>query len=242
MKSPVFALALLLITLVGCSTNYVTPGAAVNINDITDKEISDILSIKPAATFPTNLATVRVQASGYSNHQTTSYGQGRYSVVTVREVEADSDYDQLKSLPQVRGVAPINKILLPQDLDTIKTLREASAKLKSDILMVYTFDTYFHANGQKFIPLNVIALGFLNNKEVSVTTTVSAAFFDVRTEYLYGIAEATSSKSKFTSVWGESGVVDDLRLETEKTAFKNLIPEIKNTWNGIIQEYANPTQ
>jgi hypothetical protein len=84
----------------------------------------------------------------------------------------------------------------------------------------------------------VISLGFLKNKEVTVTTTVSAAFFDVRTEYLYGLSEATARESKNSSVWGTSDAVDDMRISTERAAFEKLIPELEKTWSGIVAQYS----
>ncbi|WP_445427509.1 hypothetical protein [Alishewanella sp. HL-SH05] len=168
-----------------------------------------------------------------------SFGTGRYSVITTREVESDDDFIRLSKLPQLAGIAPLNRILLPVDLDSVKALREASARLKADILLIYTFDTTFHAGEQKFAPLNVISLGFLKNKQVTVTTTVSAAFFDVRTEYLYGLSEATAQEVKAASVWSTSDAVDDLRINTEKAAFQKLVPEIEKTWLGIVSQYSN---
>ncbi|MFB2802484.1 hypothetical protein [Shewanella seohaensis] len=72
-----------------------------------------------------------------------------------------------------------------------------------------------------------------------MTTTVSAALFDVRTEYLYGLAESTAKESRNASVWSTSDAVDDLRRVTEKQAFLQLIPEIEKTWAGVIAEYSN---
>ncbi|WP_333609576.1 hypothetical protein [Arsukibacterium sp.] len=154
-------------------------------------------------------------------------------------MESQSDFDKLLALPQLQGIAPLNSILLPENLDSIKSLREAAARLKADILVIYTFNTSFHVAGQRYAPLNVISLGFLKNKEVSVTTTVSAAFFDVRTEYLYGLSEATDTKNKHSSIWSSSADVDDLRLATEKQAFAKLIPELEKTWAGIVKHYSN---
>jgi len=222
----------------GCA-NYVTPGGGVQLSTLAESNINDLMSKKPAATFPVNIAIARVQAPGYKTYHTTSFGTGRYSVVTTREVETEEDFTRLSKLPKVAGIAPLNRILLPTNLDSIKALRMASARLKTDILLIYSFDTTFHAGEQSFAPLNAIALGFLKNKEVSVTTTVSAAFFDVRTEYLFGISEATAKESKNASVWSTSAAVDDMRVTTEKKAFQNLLPEIEKTWTGIVNQYAN---
>lgn len=228
-----FGLAFLL---TGCAS-YITPGGSVELNKLTDASIHKIMSAQPAANFPANISTARVQAPNYTSYRLASFGTGRYSVVTTREVESEEDFKRLSELPMVVGIAPLNRILLPTKLDTIKALREGAARLKADILLVYTFDTTFHAGQQHYAPLNAIALGFLNNKEITVTTTVSAAFFDVRTEYLYGLAEATAKQSQFASVWSTQSAVDDLRVLTEKQAFVKLMPEIEKSWTGIIGQY-----
>ncbi|MCF4009503.1 hypothetical protein [Rheinheimera sp. UJ63] len=228
----------LAITLSGCAS-YTTPGGSVQLSQLADSDINELMSKKPTASFPANIAVARVQAPGYQSYKVNSFGTGRYSVITTREVESDDDFIRLSKLPQLAGIAPLNRILLPVDLDSVKTLREASARLKADILLIYTFDTTFHAGEQKFAPLNVISLGFLKNKQVTVTTTVSAAFFDVRTEYLYGLSEATAQEVKAASVWSTSDAVDDLRINTEKAAFQKLVPEIEKTWLGIVSQYSN---
>ncbi|WP_445424870.1 hypothetical protein [Alishewanella sp. HL-SH06] len=228
----------LAITLSGCAS-YTTPGGSVQLSQLADSDINELMSKKPAATFPANMSVARVQAPGYQSYKVNSFGTGRYSVITTREVESDDDFIRLSKLPQLAGIAPLNRILLPVDLDSVKALREASARLKADILLIYTFDTTFHAGEQKFAPLNVISLGFLKNKQVTVTTTVSAAFFDVRTEYLYGLSEATAQEVKAASVWSTSDAVDDLRINTEKAAFQKLVPEIEKTWLGIVSQYSN---
>ncbi|MCG8426296.1 MAG: hypothetical protein MI754_02930 [Chromatiales bacterium] len=238
MKTIRLAVLSILLLLGGCAS-YTTPGGSVQLSDLADSDINALMSKRPAAPFPANISVARVQAPGYLSYKIGSFGTGRYSVVTTREVESEEDFKRLAELPQVRAIAPLNRILLPTNLDSIKALREASARLKADILLIYTFDTSFHAGEQKFAPLNVLSLGFLKNKEVSVTTTVSAAFFDVRSEYLFGLSEATAKDSKYASVWSTSDAVDDLRVSTEKEAFKKLLPEIEKTWSGIVSQYAD---
>ncbi len=222
----------------GCAS-YTTPGGGVHLSELAESDINELMSKQPAATFPANISIARVQAPGYKTYHTNSFGTGRYSVVTTREVETEEDFLRLSKLPNVAGIAPLNRILLPTRLDSVKALRMASARLKTDILLIYSFDTTFHAGEQSFAPLNAIALGLLKNKEVTVTTTVSAAFFDVRTEYLFGLSEATAKESKNASVWSTSAAVDDMRVTTEKKAFQDLLPEIEKTWIGIVKQHAN---
>ena len=103
--------------------------------------------------------------------------------------------------------------------------------------MVYTFDTGFKVGPEKFQASDVITLGFLKNKEVKVFSTASAAFYDARTGYLYGLAEATESRSEMSDLWESGSVVDKLRKEAEKQAFSSLVPEIQKTWEGIVNRY-----
>ncbi|GGB55103.1 hypothetical protein [Shewanella inventionis] len=228
----------LLVILSGCAS-YTTPGGSVQLSELGDTDIKELMAKEPAANFPANISVARIQAPGYESYKVNSFGTGRYSVVTTREVETEEDFNRLSHLPKVEGIAPLNRILLPENLDSIKSLREASARLKADILLIYTFDTSLHAGEQKFAPLNVISLGFLKNKEVTVTTTVSSAFFDVRTEYLYGLSEATAKESKNSSVWSTSDAVDDMCVTTEKAAFQKLLPEMEKTWIGIVAQYSS---
>ena len=226
----------MLLGLNGCAS-YTTPGAGVQLTQLADADINELMAKQPAAKFPARIAFTRLQASGYSAYGTESYGNGAFSVVTAREMENEADFMKLGQMEGVAGVAPLNRILLPAQLLSIKDLRLAAARLQTDMLLVYTFDTSFHVGSQHFAPLNAIALGFLENKEVTVTTTASAALFDVRTEFLYGVAESTAQQSGMSSLWSEESEVDDLRKKAEQAAFKSLVPEMAKTWQRLVKQY-----
>ncbi|TQV72293.1 hypothetical protein FLL45_18930 [Aliikangiella marina] len=231
-----FFLILLMLVISGCAS-YTTPGGPAKLSELSESSINELMANRPAAAFPANIALVRVQSSSYSAYRAQVYGQGRYSVVYVRDSETEAYLNQLSEMKGVHGVAAINRMLVPQNLDSLLSLRQAAARLKADILLVYTFDTQFHVGEQKLAPLNTILLGMLANKKVSVNTTVSAAFYDVRTEYLYGITEASVDDSKYSSIWGESAAVDDLRLNNEKRALKKLVDGIETSWEDILKAY-----
>src|SRR5215212_4286903 len=148
----------LTLALTGCAAHYATPGPAAKLGAIadmgraespasqnlnTDTGVRTILDRKPLASFPASVAVVRVQGPGYISYTTTGWGRGAYCVITERDVEADTDMDKLDKLPQVRGVAPLNRLLLPELLQSDYELRQAAAKLHADILLVYTLDTTF---------------------------------------------------------------------------------------------------
>ncbi|MEL6215433.1 MAG: hypothetical protein AAFQ99_07140 [Pseudomonadota bacterium] len=220
----------------GCAT-YTTPGGPVVISDLATPEINRLMTREPAADFPANIAVVQIQASGYRSLNTTGFGEGRYSVVLDRNEASERVLQQLGSLEGVASIGPLNRLLLPTRMDSVQSLREAAAKLRADMLLLYTFDTGFQVGDRRFRPLNTVALGFLNNKKITVTTTASAIIYDVRTEYIYGLAEATNSDTREVSMWGNQRIVDALRIETEHTALKMLGDEIERTWAGIRAEH-----
>jgi hypothetical protein len=223
--------------LAGCSAKYVTPGAGVNLQAISDKDIKERFETKASSPFPARIAVVRIQDSGYQSYGNTGYGTGAFSVVTTRDIETDEQFDRLSSLPDVAGLATLNRLLLPSTLNSVKDLRLGAASLHADMLWLYTFDTSFRITGKSYGPLTAITLGFLPNKEAWVTTTASCVLYDVRTGYIYGLSEASHTSSHIASTWSKSQAIDNARLETEKKAFSKLIDQFTATWNGILKEY-----
>lgn len=222
-----------------CASNYVTPGGNVNLSNVKDIDVKQIYGLKPTANFPAHIAFIRIQQSGYSSYSDQGYGSGSFSVITNRLVESEKDIERIKKLNGVAGIAPLSKIVIPENIRGLRDIRLAAAQLHADILLVYTFDTTFKVGPKKFNAMDIISLGFLENKEVKVTSTASAAFYDAKTGYLYGLAEATEDKSQMSDLWDSSSIVDKLRKETESIAFTSLIPEIEATWNAIIIQYRN---
>jgi len=225
------------VVLSGCASSYVTPGGHVDLSNVPDNDIKKIYEQKPTASFPANLAYTRVQETGYSNYSSQAYGSGSFSVITTRDIESDEDIARLAGLPDIEGITPLSKIIIPAKLSGLRDLRLSAAKLHADILLVYTLDTTFTVGKKSFAPMELISFGSMDNKEVRVTATASAAFYDAKTEYLYGLAEATQQEIGHSDIWNNSKVVDDLRKLAEKKAFHNLVPEIENTWDKITTKY-----
>ena len=232
-----FLLILFLFT--GCAT-YTTPGAGVNVGGLAaaDEDIAEIISREPASPFPARIALARIQAKGYYTSSNSCYGKGQYCIVTARDVEGESDFDALAGLPMVAGLAPLNRILVPETLGSIRELRVAAAKLKTDILLVYTFDTRFNVDSTDIGPLQLVSLGFFRNKKARVTTTASAALLDVRTGFTYGVAESTSTAEQSASVWSSEEAIDKARIQTETESFQSLTQEIQVLWKSIVETHA----
>src|SRR5216110_451319 len=99
MRIPTISIALAgIILLSGCAT-YIPPSGRANLSAISSSAMKESFAAQPAAVFPAGIAAVRVQAPRYRSYYTDReggvYGDGRYSVITVKEVEEDSDIERL---------------------------------------------------------------------------------------------------------------------------------------------------
>jgi len=233
----------------GCSSRYVTPGAAADMSvfgvantreQLTDYSIRQRLNLPPLATFPTALAVARVQGSGYRSYSGNSYGAGRYSVVTTRETELDEHIGRLTRLPMVTGVAPINRLLLSQDLQTDRELRNAVAQLHADLILIYTLDTSFHKSDVTS-PLDVVTLGFLPSKSAKVNCTASAVLLDTRNGYVYGVAEGAADHQQAANAWTSEAACESARKRAEAEAVEQLVAEFERVWGGVVNTYAGGT-
>jgi hypothetical protein len=156
-------------------------------------------------------------------------------------VEKPEQFDRLAKLPMIRGIAPVNSLLLPRDLKNDRDLRQAAAELHADLLLVYTLDTTFYDEDMAGI-LTVVTLGAAPNQHISVTTTASAVLVDTRNGYVYGTAEATQKHDGLTNAWFSDSAVDQDRRNTEAAAFDKLVGELEHTWTGVVKEYASAAQ
>ena len=236
-------LVLLIAALTGCAT-YTTPGAGVNVGDLSaaDEDIAEIMRREPAAPFPARLSVARAQAPGYSSDTNSCYGTGRYCIVTSRDVETEDDFARIGNLPMVADIAPLNRILLPEQLNSVRELRIAAAKLKTDILLIYSFDTRFNVESADVGPFQLISLGFLPNKKAHVTTTASAALFDVRTGFVYGVAEHTATEQQRATFWSSYDAIEKARLKTESASFEGLLDQLEALWKQVVEAHAAPAR
>ncbi len=230
----------LLLLACGCA-HYRTPGGGVSIPAITDSAIAEALARQPAAQFPAHVIVARVQATGYGSATGEGHGIGQYSVVTKRDIETDEDFAQLASLPGIAGVGALNRILLPVNLRTARELRQAAAQLHGDMVLLYTVDTAFHTESQMVAPLQLVSLGMFASEKSRIVTTCAAAFIDVRTGYVYGVAEGSSSDVRRSSIWTTEAAIDAARLKTEREAFGAALKEIAKAWTSINAEYNRTT-
>ncbi len=234
------AFALILIGLSAGCANYITPGEKADLRGIAPAEIEEGFAAKATSPFPAAIAAVRVQGPGYSSYGIDRtggrFGTGRYSVITVREVEEDAGLDRITKLPQVAGLVSINRMLLPERLESDKEVRVAASRLKADLLLMYTFDTlFFDTDSAK--PLSVITLGLSPTRKIRATTTASALLIDTRTGFIYSAYETTESRDIRSTSWGTKDSADQARKDTEKAAFSKLVSEFEKSWPQLLTRY-----
>jgi hypothetical protein len=226
--------------LLSACASYVTPASGVSIASISEKDadITDAFKREPAMAFPARLAVARVASSGYYSRTNRGYGEGAFSVLTVRDIETEEAFDKLSSMPNVAGVAPLSRILLPVSLQTTRDLRASAAQLKADAILVYTLDTGFRTETTQFGPLQTIALGMLASKKSIVTATCSFAIIDVRSGFIFGAGETSATESNQSNLWGTADAADKARQRAEAAAFDKGIDEVAKLWDGIVKEHA----
>ena len=222
----------------GCA-HYVTPGEAVSIPQITEPDIGDALAREPAASFPARLIVTRVQGPGYVSYSSRGYGRGNYSVLTARDMETEEDLRRIGAMPGVASVGPLSRILLPAELNTTRELRTAAAQLRADVILLYTVDTSFRTDTLRIGPLQTVSLGFFPNKKAHVTSTCAAVFLDVRTGYVYGVAEATATEEQRSGYWNTRAAIEAARATAEREAFAAALGEIENVWGAIVAQYSS---
>ncbi len=231
--------ASLALALAGCGS-YIPPGPKADLQAFAPPNIQEGFAARPASSFPVGITAVRVQAPAYSNyyldHNGGKYGTGRYSIITVHEVEEQSQFDRITALPQVAGLVALNRLLLPPKLEGDKEIREAAARLQADMVFLYTFDTSFidHDSAK---PLTVITLGLSPTRKITAVTTVSALLIDTRTGYIYSAYEATEREAVHSTSWGTKDSADETRRKTESKAFAKLVDDFVASWPKLLQRY-----
>ncbi|MGH7242250.1 MAG: hypothetical protein ACREJD_02395 [Phycisphaerales bacterium] len=242
-----FALVGALLPLSGGCANYTTPGGPADFRALgitqseadanTDAGIATKLARKPLASFPTSIATVRVQARGYRSYSLDGWGDGDFTVITVRDIETAEQLEKLSKLPMIREIVPINRMVITGQVRNERDLRDSAANLHADMVAVYTLDTKFGRSTT--IPyLGVISLGLFPNEQATVTATASAVLIDTRNGYVYGAYEATSKKDRLTNAWSSQDAIDAARRDAESSAFDGLVDQFVEGWPRIVAAYA----
>lgn len=237
MVKRIFLGGVIALLLSGCAT-YIPPGAKADLQLFAPPSIQAGFAVKPTNPFPASIAVVRVQGPTYSNYylqqQAGKYGSGRYSVIMVKEVDEQSQLERVSRLPQVTGLVTINRMLLPERLESDHEIRVAASRLQADLVFLYTFDTSFFGTDIAK-PLTVITLGLSPTRKIRAITTASALLMDTRTGYIYSAYEVTEKAETLATSWGNRDSADKTRRKTEQESFRKLVDEFILTWPKILE-------
>ncbi len=179
---------------------------------------------------------VRIQESGYRSESAEGVGSGAYSVVTTRDIETEQDIDNLSKLRGVAGIVALNRLLLPKSFSSDLDLREASAKLQADAILIYTLATEFSDNNV-IAPLTTLSLGLVPNKHYKINSTASAILMDTKTGYIYGALEEGDTRSGLTMAWGSASAIEAARKKAERAAYDKLLASFAPFWTRIYNRF-----
>ncbi len=217
--------------LVGCAS-YRTPGGPAPIGAMTAASVADRLRTVPEAPLPAILAFTRVQELGYRSYKDGGVDRGTLSVVGPRELEREDDWKSMHAWMEVRDVVRLTPILIRAQPDSLLAMREGAATLHADVLALYTVDTVFDIDDHDIGPIGLITLGLAPTKSARVRSSISMAFFDVRTGFCFGTAEGSAADDQLASAWTSSDALDECRLRVERQAFEAMLRESKVTWES----------
>ncbi len=220
---------------ISCAS-YVTPGGPADFTTLTDPKLKKAYQSRPAAKFPANVAAIRVQAVGYQSDSLRGFGHGNYSVVTSLDVETEDDIIRMAAIPGIDDVVRINRLLLPESLNSDLELRNAAAKLHTDMIFLYTFDTTFQ-NHDVLRPLTTVSLGLAPTQTFKAQATAAGLLMDTRTGYIYAVLEETAKQGGLATAWGSSEAMQRARKKAEREAFDKLLANFETTWPRVYRKH-----
>ena len=221
---------------VSCAS-YLTPGGPADFSTFTDPKLKKAYRARPAAKFPALIALVRVQGAGYENDETRGFGAGSYTVVTQEDIADEDDVQRLVNLRGVQDVVRINRMLLPSALVSDLEMRNAGAKLRTDLMLLYTFDTVFE-DRDLLKPLTTISLGLAPTKSFTAKSTASALVMDTRTGYIYAVLEESADRAGLATAWGDSEAMQRARKASEREALDKLLTDFEKTWPRVVRRHS----
>ena len=235
--------------LTGCNSHVVTPAgadmrtfglveSAYTRKTQTTDAIAQALELKPLARFPATIAVVRVQsAAKHSSAGGVSYGRGAYRVILTPTVEKQEHHDALAGLPMVNGVVRLNRLVLGENLSSDKQLRTAAARLRADLLLVYTINTEWTIDNDAE-PLDAITFGLSRYKNIRVTSTATALLLGTHNGYIYASSEVMRDKEYKDNAWRNASQIEEAQEELEQQAYDGLVESLVQSWPQLVKAYA----
>jgi hypothetical protein len=194
---------------------------------------------QPAAMLPLRLVLVRMQRAGYPTVYEPCHGQGRYCVLTVRDVESDADLAQLADLPQVASLIPVPRRLVPERLNTPLDLRRKLAEAHiGDVALLYSIDTQVQVGQDAAAPFSRLKRSLQVDQTVTIRSRLTAALVDIRTGFVYLHAETNLTETLPGLIWSSQDSADRAHQGVESRGFHALISDISQHWSEVITPLA----
>lgn len=231
----------------GCGTNlgagYSTPDTH-QIALLSDSDVADDFSRKPAATFPAHLMVARIAGATEDTYGCHRYygGYGRSALSldfsdTPKHVELT---EVLAKQSGVSGVCSINPLLLmgtPSGDDALlKSIRRAGARVHADIVLVYQLNSARESDSSAPI-LSLLTLGLAPNYRVESEASVSAILVDVRNGYVYGVWSGADRRNERATGWFAETTAKDSRRASEAAVMDKFISAAPATIKALCDRY-----
>lgn len=120
-------------------------------------------------------------------------------------------------------------------MQSLNELRLAAAKLRADVLLIYTLDTSVQLAGQRYGAAE--KLGSVDEPEPDdgVISAASAVLTEVRTGYSYGAVDANAKLSGLERTEWTPRNLDQKRLLAEQQAFTALLEKSAVLWKQVTE-------
>ena len=217
---------------VGCS-GYVVPGGPAPLQQLVQG--NDEISIRPAPPIPARIAVVRIQAPEYESATAEGAGEGEFSVVSPQEWPDATQLQAMVQWPAVSEVLTLDLAQLSASAQSLNELRLAAAKLRADVLMIYTLDTSVQLAGQRYRAAEKLGPVDEPEPDDGVISTASAVLTEVRTGYSYGAVDANAKLSGLERTEWTPRNLDQKRLLAEQQAFTALLDKSAALWKQVTE-------
>ena len=242
------ALTLICVVMTGCGNKHIvrptfTGGPLAldeaKVRELTDKDIQAILDKRPLAKFPVTLAVACVDRS-YSHGYYGYWWWNADERARIKEEEKQGWLEATKGIKAISDTCFVSDLLLPEITKhdghwqyaghSMKGLRAAAARLHADLLLVYSAPSDYgnETNPASLLYLTIVGCWVSPGNDISSYTLARAALVDVRTGYVYAVAEDDAEAKTITPVAYDEKVYKKLMKKTRAEAVTKLQTQIKS--------------
>src|SRR3546814_2677330 len=100
--------------------------------------------------------------------------------------------------------------------------------MQADVLLVYTIATTLQVDGHTLDPAHKLSLGDQPEVGVTVNSTASLAFVDVRTGYVYATTQADAAMTDLADAWQSETALDAKRMAAEQKRSEEHTSELQS--------------